>query len=315
MRFLLNHPAERGTAPGRACNPIRVNPAAARRFLTPKIVIRVLAFILLTGALSLAQDKNSQQQKEATPSPRPEATRAQQKSDQEKEAERKEQSQRVLGVLPQFGVTSRQNASPLAPRQKFHLFVKSAFDPVTIGVVGLQAGLSQAQNEFPAYGQGAEGYGKRFGAAFADQVSSGFWSNYAYPVLLKEDPRYFRLGEGSFTARAFYSIKQEFVCHTDKGGRMFHFSNVLGAFTGGAISNIYYPGKSLARVIPATATSPAIPVYYESERGVSLTMSRAAIALGYGTMGGLFDEFWPDIHRKFSGKHQTQSSSTPGDSK
>ena len=163
----------------------------------------------MTGALSLAQDKNSQQQKEPTPSPRPEATRSQQKSDQEKEVERQEQSQRVMGVLPQFGVTSRQNAPPLTPREKFRLFAKSAFDPVTIGVVGLQAGLSQAENEFPAYGQGAQGYGKRFGAAFADQVSAGFWSNYAYPVLFKEDPRYFRLGEGRFTTRAFYSIKQE----------------------------------------------------------------------------------------------------------
>ena len=275
----------------------------------------ILAFILLiTGALSLAQDKSSQQQTEPTPAPHPETRQTQQKSEQEKSIERQEQSQRVMGVLPQFGVTSRQNASPLTQRQKFHLFVKSAFDPVTIGVVGMQAGLSQAENEFPAYGQGAEGYGKRYGAAFADQVSSGFWSNYAYPVLLKEDPRYFRLGEGSFTTRTFYSIKQEFVCHTDKGGRMFHFSNVLGAFTSGAISNIYYPGKSLARVIPATATSPAIPVYYESERGVTLTMSRAAIALGYGTAGGIFSEFWPDIHQKFFGKHQAKSAA-PADSK
>lgn len=296
------------------CTPMRCDAGSSRRFAAPKKVSRVLAFLLMVGALSFAQDKNPQQQTEPTPSPKPEATRSQEKSKAEKEIERKEQSQRVLGVLPQFGVTSRKDAPPLAPREKFHLFVKSAFDPVTIGVVGLQAGLSQAQNEFPAYGQGAQGYGKRFGAAFADQVSSGFFSNYAYPVLLKEDPRYFRLGEGSFPSRAFYSIKQEFVCHTDKGGRMFHFSNVLGAFTSGAISNAYYPGRSLARVIPATATSPAIPVYYESDRGVGLTMSRAAIALGYGTMGGLFDEFWPDIHRKFFGKHQAKSAA-PADSK
>ena len=292
-----------------ARNRLCCNVASSLRFVTAKTIRGMLIFILMTGALSVAQDQNSQQQKEPTPSPKPEATRSQQKSEEEKEVERKEQSQRVMGVLPQFGVTSRQNAPPLTSREKFHLFVKSAFDPVTVGVVGLQAGLSQAQDEFPAYGQGAEGYAKRFGAAFADQVSSGFWSNYAYPVLLKEDPRYFRLGEGRFTRRAFYSVKQEFVCHTDSGGRMFHFSNVLGAFTSGAISNLYYPGKSLARVIPATATSPAIPVYYESERGVGLTMSRAAIALGYGTMGGLFDEFWPDIQRKFSGKKRASAAS------
>ena len=278
-----------------------------------------LALLLASPTLHLCAAQQSvsgtQQQSAPTPSPRPEVNRSGQKTEQEKEIERKEQSQRAFGILPQFGLANRHEAPPLTSGEKFHLFAKSAFDPVIIGTVGLQAGISQAENEFPAYGQGAQGYGKRFGASLADSVSSGFWTNYVYPSLLKEDPRYFRLGEGSFTTRAFYSIKQEFVCHTDKGGRMFHFSNVLGAFTSGAISNIYYPGRSLARVIPATATSPAIPVYYESERGVELTMSRAGIALAYGTMGGLFDEFWPDIHRKFSGKHQAKSVTAPTDSK
>ena len=194
-------------------------------------------------------------------------------------------------------MTSRQDAPPLTNREKFHLFAKSAFDPVTIGIVGVQAALSQGENEFPAYGQGAQGYGKRFGASLADEVSSGFWSNYFYPVLLKEDPRYFRLGEGSITHRIGYGIKQEFVCHTDSGGRAFNFSNVLGAFTSGAVSNIYYPGRSIVRTIPATATTPAMPVY-EDDRGAVLTISRASIALGYGVVGGLFDEFWPDIQHK-----------------
>ena len=258
--------------------------------------------------------QDAQQQSTPTPSPRPETKSTQgklpPKSEEEKQIERKEQSQRMLGVLPQFGVTSRQNAPPLMPHEKFHLFFKSAFDPAAIGVVGFQAGLSQAQDEFPAYGQGAAGYGKRFGASLADEVSAGFWSNFAYPVLLKEDPRYFRLGEGGFSHRFVYSVKQEFVCHTDKGGRSFAFSNVLGAVTSGAISNLYYPGKSVIRTIPATPTTPAIPVY-ENDRGVALTLSRTAIALGYGTIGGLFDEFWPDIYNKLFRKHKEPPPKVP----
>ena len=238
-----------------------------------------------------------------TPGPKPAAPENQSvKTEEEKAIERKEQSQRVLGVLPQFAVTSRQDAPPLSSGEKFHLFAKSAFDPVTVGIAGLEAGLSQAQDQFPAYGQGAEGYAKRFGASFADSVSSGFFSNYFYPVLFKEDPRYFRLGEGRFGHRFVYSVKQEFVCHTDKGGRSFAFNNVLGAFTSGALSNLYYPGRTLIRTIPPTATTPAIPVY-ENDRGVGLTLSRTAIALGYGTVGGLFDEFWPDIHQKLFHRH------------
>jgi hypothetical protein len=249
----------------------------------------------------LAQDEQPSQ---PTPSPKPEVP-SRKKSEEERALERKEQSQRMLGVLPQFGVTSRHDAPPLSPRDKFHLFAKSAFDPVTIGVVGFQAGLSQAQDEFPAYGQGAAGYGKRFGASLADNVSSGFFSNFFYPTLLREDPRYFRSGEGSFPRRFGYSVKQEFVCHTDKGGRSFNFSNVMGAFTSGAISNVYYPGNTLIRTIPATATSPAIPVY-ENDRGAVLTVSRASIALGYGIIGGLFDEFWPDIQQRVFRRHKRE---------
>jgi hypothetical protein len=268
----------------------------------------LLSFLALSYRSAHAQQTSSDSQQtpptqnQPAPSPKPGAPASQpppgtNKSEAEKDIEQKEQSQRAFGVLPQFGMTSRQDAPPLTNREKFHLFAKSAFDPVTIGIVGVQAALSQGENEFPAYGQGAQGYGKRFGASLADEVSSGFWSNYFYPVLLKEDPRYFRLGEGSLTHRIGYGIKQEFVCHTDSGGRAFNFSNVLGAFTSGAVSNIYYPGRSIVRTIPATATTPAMPVY-EDDRGAVLTISRASIALGYGVVGGLFDEFWPDIQHK-----------------
>ncbi len=209
-----------------------------------------------------------------------------------------------MRILPQFDVTSRQNAPPLTSGEKFRLFVKSAFDPATIGTVGLQAGLSQAENEFAGYGQGAQGYGKRFGASLADEVSSGFWSNYVYASLLKEDPRYFRLGSGnSFRRRLFRGIGQEFVCHTDSGGRSFSYESVLGGLTSGAMSNLYYPGKSLIRTIPATATTPAVPVY-EDDRGVELTLSRTAISFGYGIAGNLFDEFWPDLSNWFRRRHK-----------
>ena len=209
----------------------------------------------------------------------------QSKSEQEKEIERKEQSQRMLGVIPQFGTTSRQDAPPLTPGEKFHLFYKSAFDPVELGTVGLQAGLSQAEDEFPEYGQGAAGYGKRYGATLADEVSAGFWSNYFYPVLLKQDPRYFRVGEGTVSQRVRYALLQEIVCRNDRGGRSFAWDNVLGAFTTGAVSNLYYP--------PA-------------ERGAGLTMSRSAIAIGYGSLGGLVDEFYPDISRHFFHRHERE---------
>ncbi len=198
-------------------------------------------------------------------------------SAQEKKIEKKEQSQRVLGVLPQFTVTDRKNAPPLTPKGKFRLFYKTAFDPADFAVAGIQAGISQAEDSFPAYGQGASGYAKRYGAAFADQVSSGFFANFVYPTLLKEDPRYFRLGQGSVKHRFGYALAQVVIAHKDKGGRIFNWSNTLGALSSGSLSNAYYPS---------------------ADRGFGLTMNRAGISLVYGGVGALISEFGPDIDNK-----------------
>jgi hypothetical protein len=212
----------------------------------------------------------------ASPQQTSQAPAATQDRGQEKKIEKKEQSRRMLG-LPQFTVTDRKDAPPLTPKGKFRLFYKSAFDPAEFVVVGLQAGISQAQNSFPAYGQGASGYSKRYGAAFADQVSSTFFTSFTYPVLLKEDPRYFRLGEGTFKHRFGYAISQIIIAHQDKGGRTFNWSTTLGALSSGSISNAYYP---------------------QADRGFGLTMNRAGISLLYGSLGNLGSEFWPDIDQK-----------------
>jgi hypothetical protein len=209
---------------------------------------------------------------------------------QEKQVEKKEQSQRMLGVIPEFGVTSRKDAPPLTPKGKFRLFYKSAFDPMQFALVGLEAGISQAENGFPAYRQGASGYGKRYGAAFTDQVSSGFFTNFLYPSLLKEDPRYFRLGQGSLRHRTGYALSQEFIAHKDRGGRTFNWSNMLGAVSAGGISNAYYP---------------------QEDRGFGLTMSRAGISVLYGSLGGLASEFWPDIYEKLH--HRPKPPLVPGE--
>ena len=202
---------------------------------------------------------------------------APQSPEQTKQAQQKEDSQRMLGVLPQFGVTNEKHPQPLMPRQKFRLFYRTAFDSVEFAVEGFEAGISQANDSFSGYGQGASGYGKRYGAAFTDQASSDFFTNFAYPVLLKQDPRYFRMGEGSVKRRIGHALAQEFVGHIDGGDATFNWPTALGALTAGSISNTYYPAE---------------------DRGFGLTMTRSGVALLYGSLGGLGSEFWPDISRK-----------------
>jgi len=129
----------------------------------------LLSFAFLTTA-ALAQ---------SNPPSTPQATQS--------ESSQNEQ-ERVFGVIPQFSVTNQANLIPLNSGQKFHLFLRGAFDPFTFFSSGFQAGLSQATDEFAGYGQGAAGYGKRYAATFADQVSSGFFANYFYSTLFREDP-------------------------------------------------------------------------------------------------------------------------------
>ncbi len=76
-----------------------------------------------------------------------------------------QEKQRVLGVIPNFYVTYVPNAVALTSKQKFQLAWKTTIDPVSFVITGGVAGIEQAQNHFSGYGQGAEGYAKRYGAS------------------------------------------------------------------------------------------------------------------------------------------------------
>ncbi|MGA3210935.1 MAG: hypothetical protein ABSD20_06470 [Terriglobales bacterium] len=201
----------------------------------------------------------------------------------------REGHQRIGFVVPAFGVTDNPNATALSPRQKFSLFARSAFDPFVFVATGLQTGASQMENEFPEYGQGAVGYVKRYASAFTDAVDANFMGNFLWPVILKEDPRYFRMGKGSYQRRLLYSLEQEVWCKTDSGARTVCGANVLGAFSAGAVSNLYYPREA---------------------RGLALTASRSSISMGFGSMGNLAVEFWPDMDRWLHRKRSKQPEST-----
>lgn len=185
-----------------------------------------------------------------------------------------EAHERILGLVPVYEVTNRQHAQPLTPREKFDLFARQTFDPFQWVAAGAQAGLSQAENTWPGYGQGATGYTKRYGATMGDVVDREFMSGFLFPVALKQDPRYFRLGQGTIKRRFIYSLEQEFWCKTDAGARQFNYSKVLGAVAAKSVSNAYYP---------------------PSDRGFGLTMRNSAVAILSSMATGLATEFWPDV--------------------
>ena len=187
------------------------------------------------------------------------------------EAQIKDQEkQRVLGVIPNFYVSYVPNAAPLTPKQKFELAWKTTIDPVTFLIVGGTAGIQQAQNSFSGYGQGAQGYGKRYGANFADNVTSTFLGDALLPSIFKQDPRYFYKGTGTVRSRILYAISMSVICKGDNGRWQLYYSGIMGGLASGGISNLYYPSN---------------------DRGAGLVFENEIIGIGGSAAANLIQEF------------------------
>jgi hypothetical protein len=155
-----------------------------------------------------------------------------------------EEKQRLLGVFPEFFVTYASNAAPLTTAQKFQLGWKTITDPVAFIGTGIAAGIQQGRNNYPEFGQGVEGYAKRFGAQYADRVTGVIIGHVVMQSIFHQDPRYFYKGTGSVGSRALYAIGTAFVRKGDNGHWQPDYSDVLGSLAGTEISRLYYPFSS-----------------------------------------------------------------------
>ena len=211
---------------------------------------------------------------------------------------RQEEKQRAFGVMPMFQTVSLANSKnipPLRPKQKFQLMLKSTTDPFVFAEDAVLSGIGQARDTNDGttvtvnpdgtktytrwgFGQGAQGYFKRFGASYADTADGNFWGNAVLPILLKEDPRYYRMGTGSFPKRFLYSAETAVWCRRDNGTWGPNYANVAGNFISGGISNLYYPSQ---------------------EGGFEKTTIGALTVTAEGMIGSELIEFLPDIEHHF----------------
>jgi Carboxypeptidase regulatory-like domain len=150
-----------------------------------------------------------------------------------------EEKQRILGFLPNYYTSYIWDAAPMTRKLKFNLALRTATDPVTFLVVAGVAGVEQAHKTFPGYGQGFEGYAKRYGASYAYTVSGRMFGSAIFPVLFHQDPRYFYRGSGSTRSRLLYALVSTVVCRGDKGRLEANYSHVLGSFAAAGLSNLY----------------------------------------------------------------------------
>jgi hypothetical protein len=193
---------------------------------------------------------------------------------------------RILWTLPNYlTVENADHVAPLTVKGKFKITAKDCFDPVEFPFTAVLAGIGQAQDSEPSYGQGLKGYGKRFAQSFADNTLGNFVTEAAFPSMLRQDPRYFRMGEGGFVRRTGYVLSRLVMTRGDSGQSQFNFSEIGGNAVAAEISLAYHPA---------------------ADRHVSNALGVWGTQIVWDGIANELKEFWPDMHRKMSHKKDTQ---------
>lgn len=183
------------------------------------------------------------------------------------------------GVFSKFSppLSLANDTRPMSPGDKFKLFAVNTVSPFNFVATAAWAGIEQANNTYPSWGQGGEGFGKRYGAVFASTASSNFFGTFMYPSMLRQDPRYFRKLKGGFGSRLGYALSRIVVTRTDHGGSAPNASLWLGAGSSAALGNLYYP---------------------ENEQDAGAVLGRMGINIATTAGFNVAREFWPDVSRK-----------------
>jgi hypothetical protein len=255
------------TAPGFAAETIAIVLSADERSELPPIRLR-LAFDAVAVDVTASQVELAEQQI------------------------KEQEQQRVLGVIPNFYVSYLPNAAPLNAAQKFKLSWKATIDPMQFVGVAAIAGIEQARGQFPGFGDGWDGYAKRYAAAYATESTQRLFSRVIMPSLFRQDPRYFYKGEGSVRSRIGYALSRAVIRKGDNGHWQPNYSSVLGSFAGAVVSNFYYPE--------------------EDRRGAGLMLQNVGFSLTAAAVGNLAQEFLFDkFTRRARHNRQPQPSQSP----
>src|SRR5580698_5623005 len=192
---------------------------------------------------------------------------------------------RAFGFVPNYKTADASAPyNPITPKQKMTIAAQDSFDWTVSLVAAGYAGLGQLTNQNPSLGEGLEGYGNRFVRGYADQIFGNVRVEGSMPILTREDPRYFRRGQGTFWSRVGYATSRIIVTRTDHGGTEFNYSEVVGNSIAVGISDEYYPGN----------------------RSLNANVQKFAFQLGTDAVSNVLKEFWPDVKHKMFSKSRTK---------
>jgi len=191
---------------------------------------------------------------------------------------------RILGIIPNYRTSpTLKDYMPISTRQKFKLATQDSFDRGAVVLGALFGAEGQVTNSSPSFGQGASGYARYFATSYSDFVIGNYMTEAVYPVLLHQDPRYFRRASGGAWSRLGSAIAQIGWTRTDSGRVQFNFSEIIGNSTSVAISTAYYPDN----------------------RNVSDALMKLGVQIGVDMAANILKEFSPELNRLVSRKHGT----------
>ena len=184
----------------------------------------------------------------------------------------------IFWIIPNYrSDENSEQIRPLTPAEKMKVSLDDSFDPAAFLVAGIFAGLSMAQRQYTSFGIGAQGFGKYYGGAFADQAIGNIMSEGLFPIALHQDPRYFVKSTGGFWKRTGYAISREVITRGDDGRNHFNTSELAGNAVAAGISNLYYPAGN---------------------RSFGNTANKWGQQIALDTFFNVQKEFWPDVRNK-----------------
>ena len=180
-------------------------------------------------------------------------------------------------VFPDLA-TSRE---PLSSGEKFKLSVSNTLSPFSIGGSLLGAGISQAMDSYPDYGQGAEGSGKRFGPSMGRAASRQFFGTFVFASMLHQDPRYFPIKDATLRESIRHALRRIVITPTDSGREAPNYSGLMGSLAAEILANTYLP---------------------DDDRTAGKTFKRLGkgVAIRAGT--NILKEYWPTIFKRLRSK-------------
>jgi hypothetical protein len=238
-----------------------------------RIQVMLAAAFILSSRATIAQEKPAPANLPDAPTPKQGQNDTTQKQDKNIFATPFGLITKRSYVYPELATTP----GPLTSKEKFELFLDKSVSPPQILSSAAGAGISEARGTLAGYGQGGDGYGKRFASSMASGASSHFFGTFLLPAMMHEDPRFFVKLHGGFGARAGHALRRAVVIRADTGKGRFNLPGILGPFMAEALANAYLPA---------------------SEQTFGKTFERGGIRIGFSAGNNLLKEYWPSIFKK-----------------